>query len=153
MKISNLLLIILFCFSLKTVGQDRNVSNDSIFILIDRQFKELYSFSKKNNRSATIKILDWDKRGLGFETQTKELEDHEIEVVTAQPPPSNYINFHSYSRPKETQYIKGLKIFSIEDVSRHDKNVWRNIYDYFYFIEKLDSCNYLIWEMSVIFQE
>ena len=102
---------------------------------------------------ASIKILEYDKRGLGFETQTKELEDHEIVVVTDQPPPSNYIEFHTYSRPKETQYIKGLKIFSIEDVSKRDKNVWRNIYDYFYFIEKLDSCNYLIWEMSVIFQE
>ena len=152
MKISNLLLIILFCFGLKTVGQDRNVSNDSIFILIDPQFKELYSFSKETNGSPiAIKILHYDKRELGFETQTKELKDNEIVIVPEAG--SNYIEFLPRPNPKETSSIKDLKTFTIEDVSKGDKNVWgvwQKTSGYFYFIEELESGNYLIWKTSVL---
>lgn len=135
------LLLILFCFGLKTMGQNISVDNDSVFILIDPKYNELYSFSKKSNRSLMIKILKYDKRGLGFETQTKEPEDHEIVVVTAHPYVPHYYEFDSYQGPKEIQSTEGLKLFSIEDVSRHDKNVWRNYRAPFFFIEKLHSGN------------
>ncbi len=61
MKISNILLIILFCFGLKMVGQNVSVENDSVFILIDTKYKELYSFGKNYNQRKTIKILKYDK--------------------------------------------------------------------------------------------
>lgn len=161
-KISNLLLIILFCSGLKTAGQDRNVSNDSIFILIDPQFKELYSFNKEWLES--IKIMKYDKRGLPYEIPKKIYEDHEIVIVTDIPPPSNYVKFVATPWQKETSSIKGLKTYSIldlskaisssnKDVSKADESVWRSPTGDFYFIEKLDSGNYLVWQMYIQMRE
>ena len=162
MKISNLLLIILFCFGLKTVGQNPYVGNDSIFILIDPQFKDLYRFNKPINKVETIKILKYDKRGLPFEIPRKRAEGDEI-VVFYDDTPSNYVKFFSTSwqfEKKETSSIDGLKTYSIEDlskaissnnkdISKEVQNVWSRPWDFFYFIEKLDSGNYLIWKMYI----
>lgn len=152
MKISNVLLIILFCLGFKMMGQNLSVDNDSVFILIDPIYNEIYSFSNEKG-SVTIKILKYDKRGLGFETQTKELEDHEIVVVADHPLTPNYYEFRTSIRPIETTSIKDLKTVSIEDISKNDNNVLRNYRGDFYFIEKLDSGDYQIWITFLVFYQ
>ncbi len=148
--IRNLLLLLM---SIQMNSQ--NTNTDTVFVLIDKiQNKNLYIFEKgKNNKSAKIKILHYDKRNEGFKRIKQIKANKEIIQVKSEPNDNIYYEFVSNNSPKSVENINGLKVYSIEDVSKNNKKVWSEYPYIIFFIEQLECSTYNIWKMNPLFHE
>lgn len=133
-----------------TFGQ--NATNDDVYIMIDEEkYSDLYIFDKESER-ANIKIIDFDKRHQGFEVKSKPVSDDDIVIVRPQPN-SIFTEFVAKEPPKILHTIDNLKVFTIEDVRKGDKNIWQKHPYYFHFIEEQKEGEFLMWKMRIIMQE
>jgi hypothetical protein len=143
-------LVILFSFFSIGVFSQKTTN---IYVLIDKQnYGNLYAFEKLKNK-AKIKILHYEKRKEGFKTESKTKTKDDIIKVKSQPIAENYYEFNSIGCPKKFDNIEGLNIYSIEDVSKHNKKVWHKYPYTIFFLEKLKSGKYNLWKMKPIILE
>lgn len=132
-----------------------NLNKDSVFVIIDySKNNNLFKFEKgKNNNQAKIKILHFDKRHKGFLNEKKQQSNKDIILINPEPNNINYYEFICNTSPINIPNIKNLTVFSIEDVSKNRKEVWREYPYVIFFIEKLNCEAYNLWEMTPIFHE
>jgi hypothetical protein len=60
----------------------------------------------------------------------------------------------NHTSPRQVENLNGLQIYSIEDVSKGDKQVLMVIsLVILFFVEKLKNSNYNLWKMHLIMKE
>lgn len=120
-------------------------------LIYNTQDKDLFIFDKnEKNTFAKIKIIYHDKKGIGF-ADKKEIKTDEIVIVKSQPN-SRYYEFKSVDSPVTINTLDKLKLFSIEDISRH--KLWNNNYLHsIIFVEKVKKDSYRLWKMEPIHEE
>jgi len=146
--------LIILSSSIKMNCQQLN--NKSIFVMIDSiQNEQLFILEKnKNNVYANIRILKYDKRKEGFNNkETKIKSKNDIIQVNPEPNIINYYEFRANNPPQKLNSLKGLKLNSIQDVSKNKKNVWSKYPYTIFFVEKLEKREYNLWEMNLIIYE
>jgi hypothetical protein len=148
------LLFTLF-FTLLNLGANcQNTYVDSIFVMIDTSInKDLFLFKKRiKYPGASIKILMHARKNEGF--QKKTYKKNKNRIVNPRLVFEPYYEFESYKSPRQVENLNGLQIYSIEDVSKGDKQVFNgNQPRNFIFVEKLKNSNYNLWKMHLIMKE
>lgn len=77
----------------------------------------------------------------------------DVIIVKPEPNEIDYYEFVSKHPPTEVSLIKKNKVYCIEDISKNNKNVWREYPYIISFIEKLNCDSFNIWEMMPVFHE
>jgi hypothetical protein len=133
-----------------------NAQSKNIYVIIDNKYQKLFKFKKENNSYfSSIRILKYDKKNEGFNKKENSHKDDDIIVISKQPIETNYYEFQSYKKPKDTKNINNLTTYNIEEISRNIKpiqKIWRNSDYSIVFIEKKE-CNYILWQMKPIYLE
>lgn len=117
-----------------------NAQSKNIYVIIDNKYQKLFKFKKENNSYfSSIRILKYDKKNEGFNKKENSHKDDDIIVISKQPIETNYYEFQSYKKPKDTKNINNLTTYNIEEISRNIKpiqKIWRNSDYSIVFIEK-----------------
>lgn len=127
-------------------GQKSN--NNQMFIVIEKgKHDNLYLFDNDDIK-ANIKVLYYDSRKEGFISKKKSKLKEDIIVVKSEPS-TNYYEFNSQQPPEMMKSISGLKVYSIEDVSKNNMELFQNNQQYFFFIEIMGCEKYRLWKMKL----
>ena len=142
-----ILLLLLLC--IEAINGQNN--NEQSFIIIEpNRYNDLYLFDKDNDK-AKIKVIYYDIRKEGFNNNKRNSKN---DIIKVKPKPnSNFYEFNSKFPPKIINSISGLKIYSIEDVSKNNKEIFQNNQSSFYFLEQVSCEKYSLWEMRLKIKE
>lgn len=126
-------------------------NKEEVYVILDNN--SFYEIIKKQG-SATLEIPYYTyKKGWNKEnSKNSKKSNNDIVKVEAIPNEKSY-RFHSIKNPTKKSNIDEISTFSVVDVSKGNKSVWKKYPYEMIFIEKLDCENYLFWHMKPEFNE
>lgn len=126
-------------------------NEEKVYIILDNS--NLYEIIKKEN-SATLKIPFYSQRANWKKENSKKTNKDNEEVVVVSPIPNKkYYTFHSIKAPEKRTNINEINAFSVIDVSKENKMVWKKYPHKMIFIEKVNCKSYRLWYMMPEFYE
>ncbi|MFK7749122.1 MAG: hypothetical protein AB8B65_12075 [Kordia sp.] len=108
---------------------------------------------KKEGR-ATLEIPYYDHKNDWLKEKSQNTSKKNNEIVIVNPIPNKkYYKFYSIDKSIKKSNIDKLNAFSVQDVSKDNKMIWKKYPYEMVFIEKVDSESYIFWLMKPVFNE
>lgn len=126
-------------------------NKEKIYVLLDNN--DFYRIIKKEDK-ATLEIPYYAHKESWSEKKSKNTDKNNDEIVKVETIPNNkFYKFYSIKKPINKSKIDKITTYSVIDVSRENKLVWKEYPYQMIFIEKIDCENYLFWHMKPEFNE
>lgn len=140
-----MLKVLKFIFMLFVTNIIFSQDKDKVYVILDDN--SFYRILKKEY-SATLKIPHYNYKDSWNKEKSKNTNRNNDEIVKVEAIPNKkYYRFYSIKKPIKKSNIDNISTFSIIDVSKENKMVWKKYPYEMIFIEKVDCENYILWHM------
>ena len=145
-----MLRIIKFVFVILLINNVFSQNKEKVYVILDNE--SLYKITKKE-KSATIEIPYYNFKNDWNKEKSNSIKDKDYIVNVEVIPNKKHYTFYSIKEPIKKSNVNKINAFSVVDVSKDDKKVWKKYPYEMIFIEKINCESYIFWYMKPEFHE